>query len=203
VPVSEGPAAPETRVIPRVSPLRGVELEGTISVTIGGPASRAGGVTRAGGAARGAGPAAAGSTSLARPATPHGPLPPEPRTMPAAPPAFEVLAPDGHDEPPLPDEARAEVVRDEMAETVAVEARPDQVLHVRFASAPSDRIVAAFGDLRTLIRERPGPTQVVLHVPSGPGREQEMQLRVGVAYDADLLADVRRRFGRLLELTLA
>jgi len=42
----------------------------------------------------------------------------------------------------------------------------------------------------------------VLHVPAGSAREQEMHLRLGVAYDAELMADVHRRLGALVELDL-
>jgi len=43
----------------------------------------------------------------------------------------------------------------------------------------------------------------VLHIPAGAGRTHEMRLGVGIAYDAELLADVHRRFGELLQLRLA
>jgi hypothetical protein len=46
---------------------------------------------------------------------------------------------------------------------------------------------------RELLRDRPGATQVVLHLPGRDGGE--MTLRRGVAYDAELVADVRRRLG--------
>jgi hypothetical protein len=46
---------------------------------------------------------------------------------------------------------------------------------------------------KSVLRERPGATRVVIHVP-GPGGGQ-MELRRGVAYDAELLAEVRRRLG--------
>ena len=39
--------------------------------------------------------------------------------------------------------------------------------------------------------------------PSARGRAQEMPLRLGVAYDAELLADVHRRLGSMVELELA
>ncbi len=103
----------------------------------------------------------------------------------------------------MPDEVGSVIVAEATAASVAMEAGPGQVLHVRFGSAPNERIVAAFGELRTLIKSRPGQTPVVLHVPAGAGRTQEMRLGVGVAYDAELLADVRRRFGDLLRLQLA
>ena len=43
----------------------------------------------------------------------------------------------------------------------------------------------------------------VLHVPAGGGREQPMQLRSGVAYDAELLGEVERRVGGLVRLELS
>ena len=74
---------------------------------------------------------------------------------------------------------------------------------MRFGPAPMDRVVDAFGVLRELFGGRPGDTPVVLHVPAGGGREQPMQLRAGVAYDADLLGEVHRRVGTLVSLQLA
>ncbi len=57
---------------------------------------------------------------------------------------------------------------------------------------------------RRLIRERPGDTRVVVHVPApGAGRALPMELGRGVAYDADLLAEVRRRLGEGVDLWLA
>ena len=57
-------------------------------------------------------------------------------------------------------------------------------------------------ELRSLIRARPGGTRVVLHVPGTRGGELPMELRSGVAYDADLLAEVSRRLGSGVELQL-
>jgi len=173
-------AATETMIIPRVSPLRGSKPDGTITVTIG----------------RAPAVAASGPRDLPPPASL------EPLSGPAAPSAFEGLAPDGSDEPPLPDEARAAVASAAAATTTPVEAGPDQVLHIRFAPAPDDAVVAAFSDLRALIRSRPGATPIVLHIPAGAGRTQEMRLGVGVAYDSELLAEVGRRFNGLLALSL-
>jgi hypothetical protein len=59
--------------------------------------------------------------------------------------------------------------------------------------------------VKELLRARPGGTKVVIHVP-GPngGTALPMELRRGVAYDAELLAEVRRRLGDgLVELRLA
>ena len=70
-------------------------------------------------------------------------------------------------------------------------------------SSPPDQVVAGFQSLRELIHDRPGSTGVVLHIPAGSGREQEMTLRVGVAYDAELVGEATRRIGALAELHLA
>jgi hypothetical protein len=58
---------------------------------------------------------------------------------------------------------------------------------------------------RGLLVERPGATRVVLHVPAPSGGSSlPMELRRGVAYDAELLAEVRRRLGEgLVELSLS
>jgi hypothetical protein len=110
---------------------------------------------------------------------------------------------DADDEPPLPDEAHAAIARAAAATTTPVEAGPDQTLHIRFADAPDERVVAAFAELRALIKSRPGATPVVLHIPAGRGRSREMRLGVGIAYDAELLAEVGRSFGSILRLNLA
>jgi hypothetical protein len=49
---------------------------------------------------------------------------------------------------------------------------------------------------RALLRERPGGTRVVLHVP-GPGGSATlpMELSRRVAYDTELVSEVRRRLG--------
>ena len=130
------------------------------------------------------------------------PMPPEPVRELPGPPSLEGLAPDGSDEPPWPEEARAGVAREGAAATPQVSAGPGQVLHVRFGRVPQDRVVDAFGSLRQVFAEHPGDTRVVLHIPAGGGREQEMQLRHGVAYDAELLAEVHRRLGSTVELQL-
>ena len=84
-----------------------------------------------------------------------------------------------------------------------MEAADGQVLHVRFKPVAPDQVVAGFQSLRELIHDRPGSTGVVLHIPAGTGREQEMTLRVGVAYDAELVGEATRRIGALAELHLA
>jgi DNA polymerase-3 subunit alpha len=104
------------------------------------------------------------------------------------------------DEPALPDDARGRARAAAAAPTVPTEASADQVLHVRFiGGASAERTME---ELRTLIRARPGATRVVLHVPGVRGGELPMELRSGVAYDADLLAEVTRRLGSGVELQL-
>jgi len=108
------------------------------------------------------------------------------------------------DEPPFPDEVMAAVVAAQNEPTAPVEAAPDQALHIQFARGAQEQVVQAFGALREIIHGRPGPTRVVLHVPTQDGRMQRMDLRVGVAYDAELLTMIERRLGpRSVELRLA
>lgn len=116
-----------------------------------------------------------------------------------------VRPPDDRDEPPVPDEARARVMATATAD-VPAEAGPNTVLHVKFASlAPSDRVVGAMETFKAVLRERPGDTRVVIHVPGpGGGLSLPMELRRGVAYDAELLAEIRRRLGEgLVEIQLS
>ena len=89
--------------------------------------------------------------------------------------------------------------------TDAVEAAPlGSILHVRFAGVPATQLVSAMEAFRQLARERPGETRVVVHVPAQGGAALPMELRSGVAYDAELLAEVRRRLGdALVQLSMA
>ncbi len=98
------------------------------------------------------------------------------------------------DEPPLPTELAARELSRAQAPTLPVDAA-GRSLHIRFARIEQERIVDAFQHLRALIHDRPGDTRVVLHVPSGPGRDQRMELRVGVAYDGELVALLDRTLG--------
>jgi DNA polymerase-3 subunit alpha len=111
---------------------------------------------------------------------------------------------DRDEEPALPDEARARAASESAAPTSQVESQPDQILHVRFGGAATDRLVLAMETFHALLRERPGATRVVLHVPaSGGGAALPMELSRRVAYDAELLAEVRRRLGEgLVDLRL-
>jgi hypothetical protein len=109
------------------------------------------------------------------------------------------------DEPAVPDESRARLLADASADA-PTDAGPDTILHVRFADAAApDRLIGAMEQFRALLRDRPGATRVVIHVPSpGGGGPRPMELRNGVAYDAELLAEVRRRLGDgLVDVRLA
>jgi DNA polymerase-3 subunit alpha len=122
-----------------------------------------------------------------------------------APGAVVAVGEDPHDEPAVPDEARARIVGDATADA-PVAAGPEAVLHVRFEGAAGpDRLVRAMETVKLLLKDRPGGTKVVLHVPApGGGQALPMELRWGVAYDAELLAEVRRQLGDgLVELRLA
>jgi hypothetical protein len=99
-------------------------------------------------------------------------------------------------EPALPDEARSRVAAEAGADTAPMEALlPGSALHVRFGTAPAAQVVEAFKVITQLVRERPGDTEVVVHVPAPGGQPQPMPLPRRVAYDADLLAEVSRRLG--------
>jgi DNA polymerase-3 subunit alpha len=100
------------------------------------------------------------------------------------------------DEPALPDEARAKVAAEADSATAPTEASGlASVLHVRFGGAPAGRLVLAMEAFRQLVRERPGETRVVVHVPGPGGTAFPMELRTPVAYDADLLSEVQRQLG--------
>ncbi len=116
-----------------------------------------------------------------------------PARMPDLAPAPELREEDD-DEPAFPDEVNAQVARAASAPTLPVEAGADQVLHVRFTGGSGTE--DAMETFRQLLRAHPGSTRVVIHVPSGrSGGELPMELRSGVAYDAELLAEVHRRLG--------
>ena len=132
-------------------------------------------------------PATGAATSPLPPIAPAEPIPTWGEPVEAAP--FPAGEPD---EPALPDEARAKAAEAASAPTRPVDAGPGQILHVRFIG-PAERLVGAMEAFKGLLRDRPGATQVVLHLPGRDGGE--MELRRGVAYDAELVADVRRRLG--------
>jgi hypothetical protein len=123
-------------------------------------------------------------------------------------------APDPHDlatfapereEPPLPDEAQAAAARASSAPTAPLEAPDSGILNVRFTrGADTSRIVLAMEELRAVLKERPGATRVVFHIPGERGVTSPMEVRGRVAYDAELLAEVNRRLGEgLVHLDLA
>jgi hypothetical protein len=134
-----------------------------------------------------------------------------PRIAPAEPVATYAEGPGDPDlvdhdiEPALPDEARSRAAAEAAASTDPLEAAPvGSVLHVRFGGAPATQLVSAMETFRQLARERPGETRVVVHVPAQGGSALPMELRNGVAYDAELLAEVRRRLGdALVQLSVA
>jgi DNA polymerase-3 subunit alpha len=108
------------------------------------------------------------------------------------------------DEPPLPDPVAQELARRRGAPTLPAEAPAGLALHVRFSrGAPQERVIAAMEALRAIFRRRPGPTPVVLHLPAGEGDGLPLELRSGVAYDGELVAEIWRRLGEgLVELAL-
>jgi hypothetical protein len=97
------------------------------------------------------------------------------------------------------------VDRASIAPTVPLEAPASGILNVRFTSgAETGRIVLAMEELRAVFKDRPGATSVVFHLPGTGGATLPMEVRGGVAYDAELLAEVRRRLGEgLVHLDLA
>ena len=69
------------------------------------------------------------------------------------------------------------------------------MLNIHFARASREAVSAAMEAIHAIIRERPGETRVVAHLPLGAGPAHEMPLSRRVAYDTELLAEVRRRLG--------
>jgi hypothetical protein len=96
----------------------------------------------------------------------------------AEPPGFAGPDADLDDAPPLPDEARAAAASAAQAPSRPLEAPDGGVLHVRFArSAGPERVVAAMESFRAVLRERPGTTRVVVHVPAPGGSALPLELR--------------------------
>jgi hypothetical protein len=114
------------------------------------------------------------------------------------------LAPE-REEPPLPDEARDVAARASSAPTAPLEAPASGVLHVRFTrGAETSRIVWAMEELSAMLKQRPGATRVVFHIPQQGGATLPMEVRLGIAYDAELMAEVGRRVGEgLVRLEIA
>ncbi len=139
---------------------------------------------------------------LERPGTTVSTLPPIAPAEPVSTYADVAGAPElaEHDvEPALPDEARSRVAAEAAAGTAPLDAiPPGSILHVRFGSAPAFRVIEACKVITQLVRERPGETEVVVHVPAPGGTPQPMALPKRVAYDTDLLAEVNRRLGEAL-----
>jgi len=134
-----------------------------------------------------------------------------PRIEPAVPvptyieePGELAAAADADVEPALPDEARSRAAGAADAPTAATATPgPGSVLHIRFVRNAATRLVPAMEMLHQVIRERPGDTPVVIHVPGGGGGSLPMPLRTPVAYDAELLAEIQRRVGAdLVDLQL-
>ena len=167
----------------------------------------------------GPGPSAGGGDSRAVPAVRISPLradalvdvpaalptirPADPVATYDEPPGASPVQPDEHDEPALPDEARAAAADAAAEPTRPLDAGPGSVLHVRFRDASSERLFDAMRAFRALLRERPGDTPVLVHVEVGGTAGLPMSLRP-VAYDAELVAEVRRRLGEgTVELQLA
>jgi hypothetical protein len=121
-----------------------------------------------------------------------------PEPLPGVPEPADLEGPEpGGDEPPLPDEARAAVLAAVAEPTQPREAGPAGRLHVRFAAGlATDELQAAMAAVRDVLRQRPGTTRVTVHLPQGSGRPTlPMDLRSGVAYDAELAGEVARRLG--------
>ncbi len=76
-------------------------------------------------------------------------------------------------------------------------ARPDQAGACTSASPRGSQPTTCrrrWLEVRDVLRRRPGATPVTIHLPQGAGKPAlPMELRVGVAYDAELVAEVGRR----------
>jgi hypothetical protein len=189
-----------------VGPLAGVLLVSPLRPEAWPPGADAFGVLSSPAPNAPAAPGAAAEPGAPAELTAVAPIAPaEPVATYAEPQSAEAAAPDLDVEPALPDEVGVRAIDAAGAPTPPTDASPNGVLHVRFSTAAgSERVVAAMETFKAVIRDRPGATRVVLHVPAGGTSPLPMELRRGVAYDADLLAEVRRRLGEgLVELRLA
>jgi DNA polymerase-3 subunit alpha len=207
VPVGPGPAGPNepsngsgnghAREIPYVSPLRGGVMPPEGPLRQGPVAARVGAASSVAAApAEARAPVAAlasPASSTALPAiAPAQPIP----TYLEGPASASPTAANADVEPALPDEIRSRVAAEAESPTAALDGSgPGAVLHVRFGGAPAARLILAMEAFRQLVRERPGETAVIVHVPAPGGSALPMELRSRVAYDADLLAEVQRRLG--------
>ena len=144
---------------------------------------------------------AAGESGAVSPLPPIAPAEPIPTYQ--EPSGASAIEADDHEEPALPDEARAREVAMATAATPPLDVGNGRVLHVRFSGAPADRLIDAMRSFREVIRQRPGETRVVVHVDVAGSTGLPIELKP-VAYDAELLAEVRRRLGEgVVELDLA
>jgi DNA polymerase-3 subunit alpha len=195
-PPTATPVGGESGQSGRVSPLR----SGAVSPLRAGASSA--GSPGSSGTSVGAGTEPADEGASVAPAALPRIVPAEPVPPDLEPEDLARLGPDD-DEPPLPDEASALVAEAAAAPTAPLEAGAGQVLHVRFVGGTGTEV--AMETFHQLIRSRPGATRVVIHVPGGrSGTALPMELRSGVAYDAELLAEVRRRLGPgAVQLSLA
>jgi hypothetical protein len=153
--------------------------------------SEGNGFGRAEGSGSGSSPDREASERATRPTAA---MPPVPLPGSSEPIDFEVAAPD-LDAPPLPEEARPQAVASAAGPTRPVEAGPAGRLHVHFGvGIGPDVLQPAMATVRDILRGHPGGTRVIVHLPQGAGRAAlPMELRSGVAYDAELVADVGRR----------
>jgi hypothetical protein len=183
---------------PLVSPLRAGSRADAVARGIAGRATQA--------AVEDVAPYAGGVTTaiVEREAPSRSPDPPDPVPTWVDPPGSIAASPDRDEEPPLPEEAGRRIVDEAEAPTEPRDAAADAVLHVRFAAtAGQERIVAAMETVRAVLSARPGGTRVVLHLPAAGGSGLPLELRRGVAFDSELVADVKRRLGDgVVELSL-
>jgi DNA polymerase-3 subunit alpha len=207
-PPAADPANGHAPEILYVSPLRGGVMPPDGPLRPGPITARAAAAVMAGA------PAAAAGVTVGSPAA-NAPTPQPGPSLPPIEPAVPVptyieepgdlaVAADADVEPALPDEARSRVTDAAMAPTTATATpAPGSVLHIRFVRNAAARLVPAMETLHQVIRERPGDTPVVIHVPGGGGGSLPMPLRTPVAYDAELLAEIQRRVGAdLVDLQL-
>jgi DNA polymerase-3 subunit alpha len=144
------------------------------------------------------------TTAAAVPPTPLPPIAPaEPIPTYQEPGATSAGEPDDHEEPALPDEARAREAALATASTSPTDVGNGRVLKVRFLGVLDDRLREAMSTFVELIRTRPGETRVLVYLDVAGGAGLPITLKP-VAYDAEFLAEVNRRLGDgVVELSLA
>ncbi len=144
------------------------------------------------------------TTAAAAPPTPLPPIAPaEPIPTYQEPGATSAGEPDDHEEPALPDEARAREAALATASTSPTDVGNGRVLKVRFLGVLDDRLREAMSTFVDLIRARPGETRVLVYLDVAGGAGLPITLKP-VAYDAEFLAEVNRRLGDgVVELSLA